>query len=455
MSFSRARVTELLEVLEQMAAGDTEKRLPISPLHDELDAMAHGINVLVGELAWTSARASEAQEARAAELRHAVARAEQAIESRSTFLRNMNHEVRTPIAAMLGFADLLSSPDLSRDDRAELVRGLRSNGQAVLALLAELLDLARMDAGKVLLAAEAVSLHELVQEVHSSLGVEIRAKRLAMRIEVASDALDPIRTDRYRLRQILLNLIGNAVKFTHAGGIIVALRGTGDRDVRIIDVSDSGIGIAPDRHGDLFEPFQQVDPSITRTYGGTGLGLAVSRRLAERLGGSLVLLRSAPGEGSTFRLTLSALPLGAAADAASSDLRPATADDLDAVRVLVAEDHPDIQRALLRLLESAGATVDLARDGVEAVARAKAGTYDVLLMDIRMPYVNGLEAARALRDDGYPIPIVALTADASVKTRSEAREAGCAACLCKPFTLAELVTTIQSARGSRPGNGTG
>jgi signal transduction histidine kinase/ActR/RegA family two-component response regulator len=453
LSFSRARVTELLQVIERVAAGDIDERLPISPLHDELDAIAYCINVLVGELGWSNARALEALEERAAELRQAVVQAEQASDANSTFIRNVNHEIRTPIAAMLGFADLLASPELSPKDRADLVRGLRVNGQAVLALLGELLDLARLDAGKILLAPETFMVLDLVREVHARLGVEIRAKGISFQIQTGSDALRPIRTDRYRLRQILVNLVGNAVKFTHAGMVAVWVRSAhaGAKDLWTIDVSDTGIGIPPDRQAQLFEPFAQADASITRTYGGTGLGLAVSRRLAEQLGGALVLLHSAPGKGSTFRLTLTSLALSPAAGVSPSMPPTGEASDLGGLRVLLAEDHADIQRAMRRLLESGGAKVELASDGLEAVARAQAGSYDVLLMDVRMPYVSGVEAARVLREGGCTIPIVALTADTSPKTRADALEAGCDACLCKPFTLAELVTAISASRARRSG----
>ena len=296
VDFADNRITELLNVLEQMAAGDTRRRLRISDRHDELDAIAHGVNVLIGELEWATARAVEAHEERATI-------AERANLSKNTFLRNMSHEIRTPIAAMLGCAELLASDDLAPRVRPELLHRLRTNGLAVLSLLDDLLDLAKLDAHKIVLAPESVSIVDLVRDVCASLEIDSRAKGLDIRVETTHDAIGAIWTDRYRLRQILVNLVANAVKFTEAGGIVVALSTTRDPEGErwTIDIIDTGIGIAADRLPYLFEPFAQADASITITYGGSGLGLSLSRRLAELLGGSLALLHSAPDEGTTFR----------------------------------------------------------------------------------------------------------------------------------------------------------
>jgi CheY-like chemotaxis protein len=247
-----------------------------------------------------------------------------------------------------------------------------------------------------------------------------------------------------------VNLIGNAVKFTERGGVVVSLGAalSDSGELRVVDVSDTGIGIPIERQPYLFEPFSQADASIPNAYGGTGLGLALSRSLAERLGGTVTLLRSAPGHGSTFRLTLRSLGLPRRETASPDRTPPASGEDIRGTRVLLAEDHPDIQRAMRRLLEGAGASVELAADGREAVLRAKSGRYDVVLMDLRMPLVSGLDAARALRQDGCRIPIIALTADPSQTRQREALDAGCDACLCKPFTMDQLVAAIQSARAA-------
>ena len=453
VEFSSDRVAEFLEVLEQMAAGNTSLRLPISPGHDELDALAHAVNVLIGELEFATARAVEAHQERAAS-------AERANASKNTFLRNMSHEVRTPIAAMLGFAHLLSSDDLAPGARREYLRRLRTNGQAVLSLLDDLLDLARLDAHKIALDPASVSVLDLAREVLASLEVESRAKGLEMQV-VASD-LGPgtIWTDRYRLRQILVNLVANAVKFTPAGRIVIALNATRDAEDEqwTIDITDTGIGIAADRYEQLFEPFEQVDASVASAYGGHGLGLSLSRRLAEQLGGSLTLLRSAPGEGTAFRLVLKPLPRPREAGSVQEGRtfgREALA--LDGLRILLAEDHRDLHMALRGLLEEGGAVVESAYTGQEAVDTAVSGTFDVILMDLRMPRLDGLQATRALRSRGCGITIIALTADPATVRRAEALGAGCDGCLSKPFELEELATAIKlsSRSGSLPARPTG
>jgi signal transduction histidine kinase len=446
VGFARERIAALLEVLEHMAAGDTTLRLPVSELHDELDAIAYCVNVLVGELEWAGKQVHEAQEARAAELRAAVVSAERANATKSTFLRNVSHEIRTPIAALLGFADLLATPDLPEAERADLVRRLQSNGQAVLSLLGDLLDLARVDADRVALSPEAVSVFEVVREVIATHEIETQAKGLDVRLEVTGEALAQIRTDRHRLRQILVNLIGNAVKFTKQGTIVVSVRveRSDEGDRWIVDVSDTGIGISPERHASVFEPFEQGEPSIARTYGGTGLGLALSRKLAERMHGSLELLRSAPNEGSLFRLTLGRLKHQGRSTELASELSNAPAGGIRGMRILLAEDHPDMQLAVRRFLELEGATVELARDGREAVAKARASEADVVLMDLWMPHMDGLQATRVLRGEGYRTPIIAITADPATTHRVQALEAGCDECLSKPFSPMQLLGSIRA-----------
>ena len=430
------RVAELLRVVELMAAGDNDQRLTISDAHDELDAIAHGINVLVSELDWATARVIEAQEERAAA-------AERASAAKNMFFRNLSHEIRTPIAAMLGFADLLSSGDPAEPLRVDLIKRLQANGLAVLSLLDDVLDLARLDANKVVLRPEPVCVVDLVREVLASLQVDSRAKGLLMRVEAADEALGSIRTDRYRLRQILVNLASNAVKFTQIGSITASLgAGAGDEQWTI-DLTDTGIGITQDQRAHLFEPFEQANASIAQAYGGSGLGLALSRKLAEQLGGTLVLLHSAPGEGSTFRLTLTPLKEREPLEPASPAVDTKVVSGIEGLRLLLAEDHRDLHAALRALLEKAGATVESVHDGREAVERVHSGVFDVVLMDLRMPNMDGLQATRALRNQGYDLPIIALTADPATLRRAEALNAGCDACLSKPFKPDDLISAIR------------
>ena len=239
---------------------------------------------------------------------------------------------------------------------------------------------------------------DLAREVLASLEVESRAKGLEMQIVATDLGPGTIWTDRYRLRQILVNIVANAVKFTPAGRIVIGLKGprNAEDEQWTIDITDTGIGVAPNRHEHLFEPFEQLDASVTTAYGGHGLGLSLSRQLAEQLGGSLTLLHSAPGEGTAFRLTLKPLPraqeAGSLQDGRAFDRNQLC---LDGLRILLAEDHGDLHLALRGLLEEGGAVVESAYNGQEAVDRAVPGTVDVILMDLRMPRLDGIQATRS------------------------------------------------------------
>ena len=403
-------------------------------------------NVEQHEIAQEATRRMKVAEQVASRSETAVASAEHASTAKTIFLRNVSHEIRTPIAAMLGFARLLGSPNLTVEDRADLVQRVQSNGEAVLSLLGDVLDLARLDADKIGLTAEAVCVFDLAREVLASFELEMRSKGLEVQLEVAGGSFGSVRTDRYRLRQILVNLVGNAVKFTRSGSITVSVREViGENSEWIIDVVDTGIGIAADRQAFLFEPFGQADSSITETYGGTGLGLVLSRKLAECMGGTLILMKTALGSGSTFRLTVKAMPATLLADQPprSSDPLP-TEGGIAGVRILLAEDHPDIQLAMRRLLEQEGAMVVEARDGREALSIFRSDSIDVVLMDLRMPHLNGVQATRALRNEGCTAPIIALTAEPTALSRSEAVSAGCDECLFKPFGVDDLITVIRS-----------
>ena len=322
--------------------------------------------------------------------------AERANDSKNIFLRNMSHEIRTPITAMLGFADLLASDGLPSQDRSELLRRLQTNGLAVLSLLDDLLDLARLDAHRIVLNPEPVTIVEVVREVLASIEIDSRVKGLQMQIDATPGGAQSDPDRPFRMRQILANVLANAVKFTEAGGITVAMRVTCEQDDEqwTVDVTDTGIGIAADQHARVFEPFEQANPSITRVYGGSGLGLALSRRLAQQLGGGLVLLRSAPGEGSTFRLTLRSLQT-ASTPARGRDREAADHDaaGIAGLHILLAEDHRDLHLAVRQFLERAGATVESAYDGRQAVAIAASATFDVVLTDLRMPRMDGFSHA--------------------------------------------------------------
>jgi signal transduction histidine kinase/ActR/RegA family two-component response regulator len=426
--FDPRRVAALLESLERMAAGDESEMIPLSSSRDELDAIAYGINVLADELRWATARASEAK---------------------NVFLRTASHEIRTPIASILGIVDLLDRDPISDTDRADLLARLRANCRALLSLVANVLDLSRIEADKIAFTFEAVSPLELVQEVVQSLEQDARAKGVAVRIQFEMGSSMAISTDRLRLRQVLVNVIANAVKFTPPQGeirISMGIHPVAGRDRLTVDVADTGVGIAPDQIARLFEPFGQAD-AVARAHVGTGLGLALSRRLAEQLGGSLVLVSSEVGRGTTFRIAIDAHDSGAAdshpTSSPDSDRAPAGVSALIGVHILLAEDNADLRLAIGRALALEGAALSLAVNGREAIEMAERSKFDIIVMDLLMPVMSGLEATRALRATGSRVPIVAISADATSRARTAAADAGCNAFLCKPFDSGDLVAAIR------------
>ncbi|MFZ4681432.1 MAG: PAS domain S-box protein [Terrimicrobiaceae bacterium] len=375
-----------------------------------------------------------------------------AVRTKSQFLAMMSHEIRTPLNSVLGFADLLSDSELGPEQR-EHVELIQRSGDALLVLLNDILDFSRIEAAALTLDVDDIDLRDFLQEVMDLYRPAAAARKIALSLRVDPDVPDGIRTDKARLRQILLNLVGNAVKFTDHGSVEVRVRRNADTpDGRIsvlVEVSDTGIGIPPDKIGLLFNPFSQVDSSSTRRFGGTGLGLAICRRLAELLGSEVGLQKSGPG-GSTFFLVLN----GAPAETAGPLVRPAISNAPESSRyiakpkrVLVAEDNP-VNRLLVRkMLSSFGVPSEEASNGRECVEMHAARPYDVILMDVQMPELDGLEATRAIRETEQPesprVKIVALTADAMTGDRERCLAAGMDDYLSKPIRTEALASLLE------------
>jgi CheY-like chemotaxis protein/HPt (histidine-containing phosphotransfer) domain-containing protein len=347
----------------------------------------------------------------------------------------------------------LASPNLSYREQRQHLAGIQRNGKALLELISEILDLSRIEADRLTLERIACPLRQVIDDVLSVVQVRAEEKGLDLHVDYVFPLPETIHTDPVRLRQILTNLVGNAVKFTQRGAVRMTIRCTqeADRPARIqFAVSDTGIGIAADKIGELFEPFTQVDGSTTRRYGGTGLGLVIARRLARALGGD-VEVASQLGVGSTFTLTidgglregvrmLQAPPGPSAADEPSSSKEHEV--PLHG-RVLLAEDVPDICVVLRQILQTMNLEVDIAEDGRLACdmaekSQAQGRPYDLILMDIQMPKMNGYEATRWLREHRWKGPVVALTAHALVGDREKCLEAGCDDYLAKPIVAAAL-----------------
>ncbi len=369
--------------------------------------------------------------------------AESAAEAKAAFLANMSHEIRTPLNGVMGVLHLLKAERLSTEGRELLVEAL-SCGAMLAELLNDVIDFSKIEAGRLELSDEPVDPAALVSGVVRLLEPLARAKGLPLVVD-ADPAIGWVRSDPVRLRQALFNLVGNAVKFTEKGHIVVRCR-RADAGVLRFEVEDSGIGIAAAAQPRLFQRFNQADASMTRKFGGSGLGLAITRKLAEMMNGS-VGFHSTEGVGSTFWLEVRAEP----AEAVVAAAEPGAAV-LDGVRVLVVEDNATNRVIATKLLEHLGASVETAADGYLGVEAAERGGFDLILMDIQMPGIDGVEAARRIRALGgaaAATPIVALTANVLSHQRQAYLDAGMDGVVGKPISPADLFREITEAAERR------
>ena len=366
------------------------------------------------------------------ELTNAKNAAETANEAKSRFLANMSHEIRTPLSAIVGYSELLAEKTNADPQSRHFVNRIAQNSGHLGRLVDELLDLSKIEANKLTVQNEAVDLPSIVESLRAGLSLNATED---LKINFHLDPSPAVETDPVRLTQILTNVVGNAVKFTEKGTVDVHFESRAGR-LRI-NVKDTGIGIAKEQQSGLFEPFVQADSSVTRRYGGTGLGLSLSRKLARLLGGNLELVQSAPGVGSEFRLDIPAPQV-----AQKSKPNQNSDQDLSDVHVLVVDDSPDNRAIVTFYLEKAGAKVEEAENGEEAVRAAQSRSHDLILMDIQMPVLDGHGAMAKLRQQNYSKPVVALTAHALSDERKKCIEAGFAAYITKPINRPLLMKTI-------------
>ena len=470
------------ELREQANSYESRPRFMIDVAKGRLKTSARLIGEIVErrrvekELRKYYGHLEELVQKRTAELEAASEEAQAASKSKSEFLANMSHEIRTPMTAILGFTDLLfemSDREKTPPEWIEAIETVKDNGNHLLEIINDILDLSKIEAGKLDVEAAHCSPIELIEKVESLMVVRARAKKLPLEVECVGPVPQTIRTDPTRLRQILVNLIGNAIKFTHRGTVrlVTCLKDADSSEPKMqFRVIDTGIGLTAEQIAGLFEPFGQADSSTTREYGGTGLGLAISKRLAEMLGGNITV-QSKPGEGSEFCLSIPTGPLDGVKminptntknrgtdlpnchRPAGKPVRQDASDPQLDCRILLAEDCPDNRRLVSLILRKAGAEVVTAENGQEAVNKVLAamfkrrtgdpkGHFDVILMDMQMPVMDGYEATTILRAKGYTGPIIALTAHAMTGDREKCIEAGCTGYATKPISRQRLVEVV-------------
>jgi hypothetical protein len=363
--------------------------------------------------------------------------AERANRIKSLFLANMSHEIRTPLNAILGFVDLLKDTSLTARERLQYLGIIERTGFNLATIINDILDISKVEAGKLEIEATTGSLTQLINDLRFLLGLRCEEKGIYLRFH--HDGLpEHIATDLNRYKQILFNVIGNAIKFTKDGGVTVSF---GIRDeILYCTVDDTGIGVLPENRDKLFRTFSQVDPSIRKEFGGTGLGLILSKRLAGMLGGDVRLEESLPGRGSRFVVTIA---YKAGAPISRKPIRSSrTTRSLDGKRILLVEDSVDNQILAQQYLLREGAEVDIANHGVEALANMDRTSYDLVLMDMQMPIMDGYTATHQLRERGCRTPIIALTAHAMKEDLDKCLSAGCDSYLSKPIRRQDLISKI-------------
>jgi signal transduction histidine kinase/ActR/RegA family two-component response regulator/HPt (histidine-containing phosphotransfer) domain-containing protein len=442
------------EMLEQVQLRDAELKAHRNHLEEQVAARTAELTERSEELKRLNAELVQQKD-----------RAEAASRAKSAFLANMSHEIRTPMTAIVGYADMMLEPAQTSAERQDCLQTVRRNARHLLELINDILDISKIEAGKMSVERIACDPAQLACDVVSLMRPRAVEKGLSLRLDFEGVIPQRIRSDPLRFKQVLMNLVANAVKFTERGGVSVrccylageagagaggaGANGAGKSGTFRMYITDTGIGMTPDQLARLFQAFTQADESMSRRFGGTGLGLTISKRLAKLLDGDIGV-RSEPGVGTTFTIDVATGPLDGVkmleglteATLMPSPHKVAPSDGRLRGRILYAEDGPDNQRLVCAHLRRAGATVAIADNGRIAVQMTETQKFDLILMDMQMPEMDGYAATSELRQRGMTLPIIALTAHAMAEDRAKCISAGCTDYLTKPIDRDVLIQTV-------------
>lgn len=427
ISFSRnlsKGLSELNEAAHKIGDGNFDVTVPVRS-GDELGQLAESINLMAEHLSNSAGRRAQA---------------EQASQLKSLFLANMSHEIRTPLAAIIGFSDLLKDPSLKDQERTQYVDIIHRTGEHLTRIINDILDLSKVEAGHLEIEKHNVNLKTLLDDLHVMMLSRVGGKSVHIEFNQRGIVPDIIRTDSLRLRQILTNVLGNALKFTDNGYVRMTYEAIGSQIV--FTIKDTGVGIAPAQRRMLFQAFSQIDNSVSRKYEGTGLGLVLSRKLAQMMGGDVALEESEPGKGCVFSIRVALDVPTASAVPKKSGGEIHVGQQLATTSILLVDDVEDNRLLIQRMLAKRGARLSLATNGEEGLSKALEHNFDIILMDIQMPVMDGYTATKKLRQAGYTKPIIALTAHAMKDDRERCLEAGCTDYLTKPVQVDSLIHTI-------------